>query len=474
MNLKFLLAAVLTAFGQTWLAQAGGMERIGHTTLTPLHTNPSDKGMYAAVIDPTNGYAYFVGNYLFKLDLTGNLPVQVGPSLYIGQFIQGAIDPPAGYLYLARNTLNRYALGTGTNAVTAAGSLTLTNGSAAEIVIDDADPNPANHYGYVVCTVSGSPARVAKIALSTFTELGSVTLGAGQTNFLFAGAADAQKGYAYFVGAPGAPAAIPYVVKIKFTPGNNPPVFIGAANLDSVGAFIDGGCIDTVHGYGYYGTYDSDTNVPSKVYKVKLGDGDALPTPVGSISLHAGEGRLSAAVVDPGHGYVYFANDNNYPGGLYQLALNGTNLPIEIAYLQLQGGPETPPPNGITTNNVTTNADGILPFGEVFFRSAVFDPVRGYAYLGQDSQPNQVVKIKLAQDTPIITSAARLPGGAFQFGVPFTPGVGGTALAATNPALPLTNWDALGPLTEVAPGQFQFTDPQAATSPQRFYRFRSP
>jgi len=30
-----------------------------------------------------------------------------------------------------------------------------------------------------------------------------------------------------------------------------------------------------------------------------------------------------------------------------------------------------------------------LELGEVFIRSAVFDPVRGYAYFGQDSRPNQ-------------------------------------------------------------------------------------
>ena len=475
MKCKFLLMAGPMVFGLAWLANAGGMQRIGHTTLTPRRSNPDDKGMYAAVIDPTNGYAYFVGSYLYKLDITGNLPVQVGPALNTGQFIQGAIDPAAGYLYLARNTVNRYALGIGTNAVTSAGSLTLPAGSAAEIVIDDSDPNPANHYGYVVCTVSGGPARVAKVALSTFTELGSVTLGAGETNFLFAGAVDAQKGYAYFAGfTGGSVSGIPYVVKIKLTPGNDPPGFIGATNLDTVGASIDGGCIDTVHGYAYYGTYDSDTNVPGKVYKVKLGEGDAPPTPVGNITLHPGEGRLAASVVDPVNGYVYFANDNTYPGGVYQLALNGTNLPIEIAYLPLPGGTETPPPSGITTNNTTTNLDGVLPFGEVFFRSAVFDPVRGYAYLGQDSRPNQVVKIKLAKDTPVITSASKVPGGAFQFAFNYTPGVACTTLATTNPAQPLANWSVLGGATEVSAGEFQFTDSQATNCPRRFYRFRSP
>jgi hypothetical protein len=473
MKYRSLAAVITLVFGLSRLANGEGMQRIGHTTLVPRHSNPDDKGMYAAVIDATNGYAYFVGSYLFKLDITASLPVQVGPALNTGQFAQGAIDLAAGYLYLARSTLNRYALGAGANPVTSVGSLTLTAGSAVEFVIDDSDPNPANHYGYVVCTVSGSPARVAKVALSTFTELGSLSLNAGETNFVFAAAADPQRGYAYLAGASsGAVVGIPYVVKIKLTPGASAPVRIGAVNLDTVGAFIDGGSIDTVHGYAYYGTYDSDTNVPAKVYKVKLEEGDVPPRLVGKISLRPGEGRLSASVVDPVNGYVYFANDNTYPGGLYQLALNGTNLPIEMAYLQLQGGTQTPPPNGTTTNNNTTNLDGILPFGEVFFRSAVFDPVRGYAYLGQDSRPNQVVKVKLARDTLAIASAARLPGGAFQFSFPFTPGATCTALAATNPALPLANWNELGTVTEISPGQFQFTDPQAANRNQRFYGVR--
>ena len=297
MKYRSLVAVITLIFGLSRPAYGEVMQRIGHTTLIPRHSNPDDKGMYAAAIDPTTGYAYFVGTYLYKLDITGNLPVQVGPALNTGQSIQGAIDPAAGYLYLARNTLNRYAVGAGTNAVSSAGSLSLAAGSAAEIMIDDSDPNPANHYGYVVCTVSGSPARVAKVALPTMTELGSVTLNAGETNFLFAGAADTQKGYAYFVSAPGGVAGIPFVVKIKLTPGANAPVRIGAVNLDTVGAFVDGGSIDTLHGFAYYGTYDSDTNVPSKVYKVKLEEGDVPPTLVGKISLHSGEGRLAASVM---------------------------------------------------------------------------------------------------------------------------------------------------------------------------------
>jgi hypothetical protein len=241
-----------------------------------------------------------------------------------------------------------------------------------------------------------------------------------------------------------------------------------------VGDNVDGGSIDTLHGYAYYGTYDSDTNLPGKVYKVKLEDGDVAPTLVGRANLRPGEGRLAASVIDPLGGYVYFADDNSYPGMIYQLGLNGTNPPVEIGSLQLQGGASTNPPNGVTANNTTTNADGVLPFGEVFFRSAVFDPVRGYAYFGQDSRPNQVVKVQLEQDLPVITSAAKLPDGTFQLVYTNLPYGTNTVLTSTDMTVPLTNWTALGSGAEVSPGQFRFIDSQATNFPQRFYRISSP
>ena len=151
---------------------------------------------------------------------------------------------------------------------------------------------------------------------------------------------------------------------------------------------------------------------------MKLEDGDVAPTLVGRVNLQPGEGRLAASVIDPLGGYVYFADDNSYPGRVYQFGLNGTNPPVEIGYLQLQGGASTNPPDGVTANNTTTNSDGILPFGEVFFRSAVFDLIRGFAYLGQDSRPNQVVKVQPERDVAVITSAAKLPDGSFQLVTP--------------------------------------------------------
>lgn len=453
-------------------ARAGTPQRIGHTNLGPRHSSPDDKGMYTAFIDPTNGYAYFVGSYLFKVDITGNLPVQIGAATNTGQFINNAVDLAAGYVYFPGGTLKRYALGTGTNPVTSAGVLALNAGSAAVVLLDDSDPNPANHCAYVLCTVSGNPARVAKVALSNFTELASITLNAGETNFLLGSVADAGKGYAYFATATANDSS--QIVKIKMTPGTNAPVRIGAATLTTPNASIDGASIDTVHGFAYYGTYSSDTNVPGMVGKVKLEAGDVPPTVVGITSLHAGEGRLAASVVDPANGFVYFANDNNYPGGVYQLSLNGTNAPVEISYLQFQGGTSTNPPNGVSAQNTTTNSDGILPFGEVFIRSAVLDPVHGFAYFGQDSRPNQIVKVKLAQIDPFALAGQRQAGGSPTFAFSNIPGASFSALATTNLSAPFTNWVSLGIVPETSPGQFQFTDPQWTNYPQRFYRVTTP
>src|SRR5438105_3660391 len=147
MTLKFLLASVFV-FLATMVAEAGALQRIGHTTLTPRNSNPDDKGMYASIIDPVNGYAYFVGNYLFKLDITGPLPVPVGSPLSTGQFACAAIDVAAGYAYFPGASMKRYALGAGAAPVTAAGTLTLSAGAASCFVIDDSDANPANHYLY--------------------------------------------------------------------------------------------------------------------------------------------------------------------------------------------------------------------------------------------------------------------------------------------------------------------------------------
>ena len=76
---------------------------------------------------------------------------------------------------------------------------------------------------------------------------------------------------------------------------------------------------------------------------------------------------------------------------------------------------------------------------------------------------------------PRLTGAAKSGSGSFQFA--FTNDSSGatfTVLTTTNLALPINSWTVLGGAIGTAPGQFQFTDPQATNLPRRFYRVSSP
>ena len=194
-------------------------------------------------------HAYFLGNWLFKLDLTGNLPAQVGPSVNLNQSTSLVIDVAGQFLYQTfGGLLKRYGLGAGTNILTSTNSLALVSGAAQAVLIDDSDPNPSNHNAYVLCSVSGSPGRVAKVALSSFTEIGSIGLNPGETNGVIGLTADPQHGYAHFVTSGAANTTNgPRVVKIKMTAGASLPVRIGAAVLETTNVFIDGGSIDALH-----------------------------------------------------------------------------------------------------------------------------------------------------------------------------------------------------------------------------------
>jgi large repetitive protein len=87
---------------------------------------------------------------------------------------------------------------------------------------------------------------------------------------------------------------------------------------------------------------------------------------------------------------------------------------------------------------------------------------------------SRMVLIVPAPTAITLTNPSRIGSGAFQFTFTNIAGARFNALAATNASLPLNDWTALGAITEIAPGRFQFIDSQAANNPQRFYRVRSP
>ncbi len=81
-----------------------------------------------------------------------------------------------------------------------------------------------------------------------------------------------------------------------------------------------------------------------------------------------------------------------------------------------------------------------------------------------------------AANPPVLKNITVPAGGGngLQFTFTNAPAADFTVLTATNVSLALTNWTVLGEVQQVAPGQYQFTDPQAATNTGRFYRVRSP
>jgi hypothetical protein len=123
----------------------------------------------------------------------------------------------------------------------------------------------------------------------------------------------------------------------------------------------------------------------------------------------------------------------------------------------------------LLTTNWSTNSFTSLPVWN-------FPP--GYAlatvFVNGIQSTSSIVNISVPMPiSTALTGPQKLTNG-FRFA--FTNSVGALfgVLTTTNVSLPLTSWTALGGVVEISPGQFQFTDPQATNSPQRFYRAFAP
>jgi hypothetical protein len=83
--------------------------------------------------------------------------------------------------------------------------------------------------------------------------------------------------------------------------------------------------------------------------------------------------------------------------------------------------------------------------------------------------------LNLWSATPITLSNPKtVTNGMFQFDLHENLGLTLTVLGTTNVSLPLTNWTALGSVSEVSPGMYRFVDTQATNFSQRFYRVVAP
>ena len=75
---------------------------------------------------------------------------------------------------------------------------------------------------------------------------------------------------------------------------------------------------------------------------------------------------------------------------------------------------------------------------------------------------------------PYLSSPTLLSDRTLQFAFSNVIGAPFAALGSVDLDLPLSNWTQLGPVIEILPGQYEFTDFEATNNSQRFYRVRSP
>ncbi len=92
----------------------------------------------------------------------------------------------------------------------------------------------------------------------------------------------------------------------------------------------------------------------------------------------------------------------------------------------------------------------------------------GGTTVGQD------VMVTLPVIPPFQCAGTMSPGGNMQLSLSSVSGASFTVLSSTNAAMSLDNWTVLGSMTEMSPGQYQFTDLQSSTNSQCYYSVRSP
>jgi len=294
------------------------LQRVASTVLDP------DEVIGCGIIDPMNGYAYF-----------------------------GIESSPAAIV--------KVALGSGSNAPTRIGSVTLDSDDSYlnSCVIDT-----ASGYGYFIS--NDSPSQVLKIALGSGNALpskvGETTLATSEEYAFHATVIDTANGYLYI-----ATGTIPsVVVKVAMGAGSNPPTRVGAVTLNSGEGYVYSATIDTVNGYAYFGTYTE----PGVIVKVALGAGVNPPTRVNAVTLDTGDDYVVAADIDVANGYAYFGTDTT-PGRIIKVALGvGPAAPTKVAALTLNSG-------------------------EDWAENLVIDATNGYAYVPVWTAPARVVKVAL-------------------------------------------------------------------------------
>ena len=213
------------------------------------------------------------------------------------------------------------------------------------------------------------------------------------------------------------------------------------------------------HGGGSQGPYDitpfvqnsKEVWVRARLTGTTTWPGDGL---IFSQFLRIGQGdtndtlRLDAVMKSTLVGTVTLGNLNQTYDGTVRSVTSATSpfgLPVNVTYNGASAAP--------------TNAGNYTVVG------AIND------LLYQGRATNTLVVKPMAA---VLRSPTILSNHAIQFVFTNSPNANFSVLSTTNLTLPVSNWTDVGGVTEISPGQYQFTDLQATNGGQRFYRLKSP
>jgi hypothetical protein len=186
-----------------------------------------------------------------------------------------------------------------------------------------------------------------------------------------------------------------------------------------------------------------------------------------------------------------YSGDTNFPPGSISLVQKVhaqpslttlVSSPASSNAVTLTAAVSSNPPGGGKPTGMVTFFDGAQVLGQMPLTNGVAVLTITNLALGGHS-----LSVTYASDTIFASSAASLQGtpaylagpamldnGGFQFSFSNLIAAPFTAFYSTDISVTLPDWTPLGPVTEIAPGVFQFTDLSATNDPGRFYRVRSP
>jgi len=373
------------------------------TRVGKLELSTGENECSSAVIDTANGYAYFgMGTQPGKIARVNLSSFTHDSTLTLDSgedFLEAAtIDTANGFAYFGTRTSPGRVIKVNLSTFARDSAITL---NAGENGLQSAGMDSS----YIYFGTNTSPGRVVRIDTATFLRDSAITLNSGE-DYLYNALIDESLGYAYFTTFT-FPGAIVRVDLSSFTRTS-------ALTLNSGENSIASAMIDTsgaTH-YAYLGTGTS----PGKMVRVNL----SSFVRVDAVTLNSDEPHLFAGVLDSTNGFAYFGTYQNVPGKIVKVRTSdmtrigalsngdGGQNRYGAGVVDSNGqfgyfGTDTKPAKIVKVNMATlATVDSLtLPAGEDGIQSAVLDQSEGYAYFGTNTSPGKIIKVRTSDLTRI-------------------------------------------------------------------------